>query len=397
MNGEAKTGPRIMLVAGEPSGDALGGELMQALKDMTGGKVGFSGVGGARMEEQGLASIFPMTDISVMGPREVVPRLPLILRRIRQTANFAIAHKPDVMVIIDSPDFTHLVARRVAKKAPRIPIVNYVSPSVWAWRRGRARAMARYLRRVLALLPFEPDFFKAQAGLDCVYVGHPAINRLPEPGAGKRFREAHRISPEVPLLLLLPGSRVNEVKRLMGIFGETAARLAREMPDLQIVLPTVPHVGDYVRAEVEKWKLPVIVVQDETEKRAAFDAATAALAASGTVSLELGLARVPMVIGYRIDRIAGTLVGRMLKVPSVVLVNLILDRPSVQELLQHRCTSENLGAALLPLLSDTPERRRALADLDELKARMGAGGEHPSIRAARAVLEILDTKALPAP
>lgn len=160
MNGEAKTGPRIMLVAGEPSGDALGGELMQALKDMTGGKVGFSGVGGARMEEQGLASIFPMTDISVMGPREVVPRLPLILRRIRQTANFAIAHKPDVMVIIDSPDFTHLVARRVAKKAPRIPIVNYVSPSVWAWRRGRARAMARYLRRVLALLPFEPDFLR---------------------------------------------------------------------------------------------------------------------------------------------------------------------------------------------------------------------------------------------
>ena len=397
MNGEAVIGPRIMLVAGEPSGDALGGELMQALKDMTGGKLSFSGVGGARMEEQGLASIFPMTDISVMGPREVVPRLPLILRRIRQTANFAIAHKPDVMVIIDSPDFTHLVARRVAKKAPGIPIVNYVSPSVWAWRRGRARAMARYLRRVLALLPFEPAFFKAQAGLDCVYVGHPAINRLPEPGAGKRFREAHGISADTPLLLLLPGSRVNEVKRLMGIFGETAANLAKEVPGLQIVLPTVPHVGDYVRAEVAKWKLPVTVIQDEAEKRAAFDAANAALAASGTVSLELGLARVPMVIGYRIDRMAGSLVSRMLKVPSVVLVNLILDRPSVQELLQHRCTPENLGAALLPLLRDTPERRRALADLDELKTRMGAGGEHPSIRAARAVLEILDTKALPAP
>ena len=397
MTGQTAFQPRIMLVAGEPSGDALGGELMHALKDMTGGKVSFSGVGGTRMEEQGLSSLFPMTDISVMGPREVVPRLPLILRRIRQTADYAITHKPDVMVIIDSPDFTHLVARRVAKRAPEIPIVNYVSPSVWAWRRGRARAMARYLRRVLALLPFEPAFFKAQAGLDCVYVGHPAINRLPEPGAGRRFREAHGIPATAPLLLLLPGSRVNEVKRLMGIFGETASRVAAAMPGLHIVLPTVPHVGDYVRAETAKWTLPVTVIQDESEKRAAFDAATAALAASGTVSLELGLARVPMVIGYRIDRIAGTLVGRMLKVPSVVLVNLILDRPSVQELLQYRCTPENLSAALLPLLQETPERQRALADLDELKERMGAGGEHPSIRAARAVLEVLDQKALPPP
>lgn len=395
MNEDVAIMPRIMLVAGEPSGDALGGEIMQALTDMTGGKLSFCGVGGARMEEQGLASIFPMTDISVMGPREIVPRLPLILRRIRQTAKFAIAHKPDVMVIIDSPEFTHLVARWVARKAPEIPIVNYVSPSVWAWRRGRARAMARYLRRVLALLPFEPAFFKAQAGLDCIYVGHPAINRLPEPGAGKRFREAHDIPAEAPLLLLLPGSRINEVKRLMGIFGETAARLTKEMPGLHIVLPTVPHVGDYVRAEAEKWKLPVIVIQNESEKRAAFGAATAALAASGTVSLELGLARVPMVIGYRIERVAGTLVGRMLKVPSVVLVNLILDRPSVKELLQYRCTAENLSAALLPLLKDTPERRRALADLDELKERMEAEGEHPSVRAARAVLELLDRKLLP--
>ena len=396
MSGSVAGQPHIMLVAGEPSGDALGGELMQAMKDMTGGDIRFSGVGGARMEEQGLSSIFPMTDISVMGPREVVPRLPLILRRIRQTANYAISHKPDVMVIIDSPDFTHLVARRVAKKAPEVPIVNYVSPSVWAWRRGRARAMARYLRRVLALLPFEPAFFKAQAGLDCVYVGHPAINRLPEPGAGKRFREAYDIPAEAPLLLLLPGSRVNEVKRLMNVFGETAARLSRDLPGLHIVLPTVPHVGDYVRAEAAKWKLPVTVIQDEAEKRAAFDAATAALAASGTVSLELGLARVPMVIGYRIDRMAGSLVSRMLKVPSVVLVNLILDRPSVKELLQSRCTPENLSAALRPLLEDTAERRRALADLDELKDRMGAGGEHPSVRAARAVLELLDRKLLPA-
>ncbi|PKQ03329.1 MAG: lipid-A-disaccharide synthase, partial [Alphaproteobacteria bacterium HGW-Alphaproteobacteria-11] len=239
--------PHIMLVAGEPSGDALGGELMAALKDMTGGRVRFSGVGGAQMTAEGIASIFPMTDISVMGPREIVPRLPSILKRIRQTVNHAVAEKPDVLIVIDSPEFTHLVARRVARRAPSIPIVDYVLPSVWAWRRGRARAMKKYIRRVLALLPFEPAFLRT-VGVDCVYVGHPAIDRVPEAGAGERFRTAHGIPPNAPLLLVLPGSRLNEVKHLIGIFGETVRRVAAATPDLRVVLPVVPHVRAHVEA-----------------------------------------------------------------------------------------------------------------------------------------------------
>jgi lipid-A-disaccharide synthase len=388
MSGESRV-PNIMLVAGEPSGDALGGELMVALKTLTGGAVHITGVGGPHMIGEGLASVFPMSDTSVMGPREVIPRLPLILRRVRETAAFAVETRPDVLVIIDSPDFTHMVAKRVAKRAPDIPIANYVSPSVWAWRRGRARAMARYVKRVLALLPFEPDFFRAEAGLDCVYVGHPAIERLPQPGSGAGFRHARGIAAEAPVLLILPGSRTNEVKRLVRVFGETAALLAAETPGLRFVIPTVPHVRHLVAEAVKSWTVPVELVDGEMEKRAAFDAGTAALAASGTVSLELGLAGVPMVVGYKIDPLAAWVVSGLLMVPSVVIVNLILDRPSVREFLQSECKPAALAAALRPLLHATPERARALADLKELREVMGVGGARPSLRAARAVLEML--------
>lgn len=384
--------PHIMLVAGEPSGDALGGELMEALKELTHGAVRITGAGGPKMIAQGLTSIFPMSDTSVMGPREVIPRLPLILRRMRETADFAVREQPDVLVIIDSPDFTHMVAKRVAKRAPDIPIANYVSPSVWAWRRGRARAMAKYVKRVLALLPFEPDFFRAEANLDCVYVGHPAIERLPAAGSGEAFRKARGMTSDQPMLLVLPGSRTNEVKRLIAAFGTTAALLARDIPGIKFVLPTVPHVRHLVEEGVKRWSVPVELVEGEDEKRAAFDAATAALAASGTVSLELGLARVPMVIAYKIDPIAAWVVSGLLKVPSVVVVNLILDRPSVREFLQYAAKPAALAEALKPLLRDTPDRKRALADLDELRAIMGVGGDRPSLRAARAVLEMLPSR-----
>lgn len=385
----ARRVPHVMLVAGEPSGDALGGELMEALLSETDGQIRISGVGGPNMIGHGLTSVFPMSDTSVMGPREVLPRLPLILRRVRETADFAIVQKPDVLVIIDSPDFTHRVARRVAKRAPDIKIVNYVSPSVWAWRRGRARAMAKYIDRVLALLPFEPDFFRAEAHLDCVYVGHPAIERIPRDGEGARFRRQHGLASDAPILLVLPGSRTNEVKRLAKLFGETTARLARDMPGLTVVLPTVPHVRHLVEAAVANWSVPVILVEGEADKRAAFAAATAALAASGTVALELGLAGVPMVIAYKIDLIAAYFVSRLMRVPSVVIVNLILDRPSVREFLQFDATTPNLVAALKPLLSDTPTRARAVADLADLRRIMGVGGPRPSLLAARAVLAML--------
>lgn len=379
----------IMLVVGETSGDALGAALMASLKESLPDRVRFSGVGGPRMEREGLLSVFPMTDIAVMGPREVIPRLPLILKRMRETTQHAVSEKPDLIVIIDSPDFTHTVAKRIHKKCPDIPIVNYVSPSVWAWRRGRAKAMARYLKQVFALLPFEPAFFKAEAGLDCVYVGHPAIEKIAAAEEGVNFRQARGIAADAPVLLMLPGSRTNEVKRLIGLMGETAARLAKVDPRIEFVIPVVPHVEELVKEAVKDWPVAPILALGEVEKRGAFAAATAALAASGTVSLELGLARVPMVIGYKIDRIAAWLVSRLLKVPTVVLVNLILDRPSVREFLQDACTPSNLAEALIPLLSDTPARQTALQDLDDMRSLMGVDGPSPSARAARAVLQML--------
>lgn len=378
----------VMLVAGETSGDVLGAELMVALRELSEVPLRFSGVGGPAMERQGFTSIFPMTDIAVMGPREIIPRLPLIFRRIWQTVRHAVDQKPDLAVVIDSPEFTHMVAKRMARRAPGIPVVNYVLPSVWAWRQGRARAMRNYIRRVLALLPFEPRFLE-KVGVDCVYVGHPAIERLPEERSGVRFRAARGIAPETPLLLVLPGSRLNEVKHLVEIFGETVQKLASETPELRIVVPTVPHVRELVENAVKEWGVPVDLVEGEDDKRAAFDASTAALAASGTVTLELALARVPMVVAYRAEAAVGWFALSILKIPSVVLVNLILDRPSVKEYLQGRCTADNLFEGLRPLLRDTPERLRALADLDEVRARMGVGGESPSRRAARAVLELL--------
>lgn len=377
-----------MLVAGETSGDTLGAELMVAMKEMSSFPLVFSGVGGESMEREGLPSIFPMTDIAVMGPREIIPRLPLIFRRIWQTVRHAVDVKPDIVVVIDSPEFTHMVAKRIARRAPSIPIVDYVLPSVWAWRQGRAKAMKKYIRRVLALLPFEPAFLRS-AGVDCVYVGHPAIRRIPEAGAGTRFREVHGIGPDEPILLVLPGSRINEVKHLIGIFGGVINLLARDIPNLRVVLPTVPHVRELIERAVAAWPVDVLIVKDETEKRAAFGSATAAMAASGTVALELGLARVPMVIAYRAEALVGWFALSVLKIPSVVLVNLILDRPAVREYLQSRCTSADLLEGLRPLMSDTAERRRALADLDELRVRIGVDGEPPSHRAARAVLELL--------
>jgi lipid-A-disaccharide synthase len=382
----------VMLVVGETSGDTLGAALMSSLKDALGDRVRFSGVGGPRMIAQGMVSVFPMTDIAVMGPREVIPRLPLILRRMRETTLHAVEETPDLIVIIDSPDFTHTVAKRIHKKKPDIPIVNYVSPSVWAWRRGRARSMANYLTKVFALLPFEPAFFKAESGLDCEYVGHPAIEKIAAPDEGVAYRNRSGIDEGAPVLLMLPGSRTNEVKRLIGLMGETAALVAKDNPATRFVIPVVPHVEDLVIEAVKDWPVVPVLAFGEVDKRGAFAAATAALAASGTVSLELGLARVPMVIGYKIDRIAAWLVSRLLKVPTVVLVNLILDRPSVKEFLQERCNPDDLASALLPLLSDTPERQKAVQDLEDMCTLMGVGGASPSTRAANVALEMLGEK-----
>ena len=379
---------RIWIVSGEESGDQLGAKLMRSLKARLGAdRVSFGGVGGHAMAKEGLTSLFPLEEIAVMGFSAVIARLPSILRHIRFTADAVVEAKPDMLVIIDSPDFTHRVAKAVRQRAPQIPIVDYVSPSVWAWRPGRAPKMRAYVDHLLALLPFEPDAHRRLGGPPTTYVGHPLIERLGEirPSAGER---GGRVENPIKLLVL-PGSRRSEVSRLMEPFGAALALLKERSPrPFEVTIPAVSHVAQEIRTRAEAWSIKPRIVEGEAAKWAAFREADAALAASGTVTLELGLSGVPMVVAYRVSKIEEVL-KYLIKAPSIVLTNLVLGENVIPELIQWDCTPERLADALLPLLSDTPERARqieAFAKLDEL---MKIGDEVPSERAARVVEEVL--------
>ncbi len=381
----------LMLVCGEPSGDQLGAELMAGLRSLAGDRLRFVGVGGPAMAAQGLASLFPLDDTAVMGLREVVPRIPAILRRVRQASDYARQVKPDAVVLIDSPDFTHRIAQRLKRICPEIRTVNYVAPQVWASRPYRARKMARYFDLVLALLPFEAPFFEAH-GLHAKFVGHPVIERAPRMTGGDALRARLGIGPETRALALLPGSRMNEVRLLLPKFRDAVASLKEQVPDLVCVLATVPHVAGYVRVQAQGWPAPLHIVEGDTDRFAAFKAADAAIAASGTVTTELALAGTPMVVAYRLGWLTYALVRPFVTVRYITLVNIILDREAVPELIQNRCTGANLAAAALSLLCDKSAAARQRRDLEEAMTRLGLGGEPPSLRAARALLEFVETE-----
>jgi lipid-A-disaccharide synthase len=329
-------------------------------------------------------SLFPIDELAIVG-LGIAGKLPLILRRIRQAAAAAVAARPDVLVIIDSPDFTHRVARRVRAAAPEIAIVDYVSPSVWAWRPWRARAMRRYVDHVLALLPFEPAAHAALGGPPCTFVGHPLSERIAElrPDAA----ETQRRGADPPLVLMLPGSRRGELKRMLPIFAQAIDRLDARAGPIDPVLPTVPHLADAIRGAAADWRVAPRILTDTAAKQAAFRCARLALAKSGTVTLELALAGVPMVAGYKVSAFEAFVARRMIRVPSVILANLVLGENIVPEFLQGACTPDALVGALLPLLRDTPERRRQAEAFARLDAIMQIGGARPSDRAAEIVLE----------
>jgi lipid-A-disaccharide synthase len=376
---------RIALVAGEHSGDQLGSKLMRALREARSGAVDFCGVGGEAMEADGLASLFPISDIAVMGVLPVLARLPKLIARIRETAEAVVAAKPDALVIIDSPDFTHRVARRVRAATPDLPIVDYVSPSVWAWRPGRARAMLRYVDCVLALLPFEPAVYARLGGPRCVYVGHPLIERLSE--LRPNPDEARRRAAAPPLIVVAPGSRRSEIARLMSVFGEAIQLIRERVGPLEVVLPTLPHVEREVRRLAAGWPKAPEIVLGEASKYAAFRNARAGLAASGTVTLELALAGVPMVGAYKVSIVEEQL-KYFIKVPSILLPNLILDERAIPEKLQRDCTPAALAAALHEIIVEGPARKAQLDAPSRLDALMRlSDGSAPSAHAARAVLE----------
>jgi lipid-A-disaccharide synthase len=385
---------RVFLVAGEHSGDQLGFELMRALREATDGAIAFSGIGGAAMEAEGLQSLFPLTDIAVMGILPVIGRLPTLLARIRETAAAIVAAPPDAMVIIDSPDFTHRVARRVRRALPGLPIVDYVSPTVWAWRPGRARAMHAYVDCLLALLPFEPAAHQRLGGPPCFYVGHPLIERLAElrPNA----KEAARRASGPPLIVALPGSRRSIMRRLIDDFSGALALLAREHGALEVVLPTMPHLAAEITERVANWPVAPRVVLGEAAKLAAFRSARAALAASGTVTLELALSGVPMVGAYKVSLIEEPL-KYVVTAPSILLPNLILGERAIPEILQRECTPASLASALTELVREGAPRDAQLAALSRLDALMQLpDGDTPSARAARLVLRTIAERSAPA-
>jgi lipid-A-disaccharide synthase len=384
--------PRIFLIAGEPSGDRLGAALMAGLRDLAPG-VTFQGVGGPAMAAEGLQSLFPMAELSVMGLLEVLPRYLALRRRMIETADALIAAAPDAVVTIDSPDFCLRVLRRARTARPGLRTVHYVAPSVWAWRPGRAARMAPLVDHVLALLPLEPPLMEA-AGMGCTFVGHPAAAvapaGVPEVAA---FRARHDLG-DAPVILALPGSRRSEVSRLAPVFGAALVRVIADRPGARVVVPAVAALGAEVRARVAGWPGAPVVLHEGAvpagDKGAAFGAARVALAASGTVSLELAAAGVPMVIGYDMNPITRAIVGRLLRVDTVTLVNLVSGTRAVPEFLGPRCRADLIAPALAALLEDGPARAAQAQAMALTMERLGRGGEAPGLRAARAVLGVID-------
>ena len=383
----AETPLRIFLIVGEPSGDQLGAHIMAAIVRQAarnGQTVEFSGLGGEAMAEQGLRSLFPISDLAIFGLVEVIPHAPRIFRRVRETVAAIRACKPDVVLSIDVPAFAFRVLQQF--KHDGAPLVHCVAPTVWAWRPGRAKMIAGLLDHLLALLPFEPPYFE-RVGLSTTFIGHPIVEAGLDAADGVGFRARHGIAPDDDLLCVLPGSRRSEVARLLPIFGETLQRLAARLPNLRVVVPTVAHVADSVRAAVAAWPVPAVVVMGNAEKFAAFKASKAALAASGTVVLELAVAGCPTVMAYQVSGLTAWIVRRMVKVQHASLPNLILGRELLPEFLQERCNPEALSDAVSHLLLDEDARRAQIEGGAEVARRLGAGGAPPSDIAAKVVLD----------
>lgn len=379
------------MIAGEPSGDVLGGRLMAALKAGSDRPPSFTGIGGERMIAEGLESLFDMQELSVMGYLEVIPKIPGLLARMRETAEAIRRSRPDVVITIDSPDFNFRVARKL--KGLGIPIIHYVAPQVWAHRAGRAAKVGDYLDHILALLPFEPPLFEAH-GLPCTYVGHPIVEEGADKGDGPAFRRRHGIPADAPLIATLPGSRRGEVARHLPIFGAALGRLATDRPGIRAVVPTVAAVADEVARGTADWPVETLVVTGVEEKYHALAAADAGLAASGTVALELAIAGLPMVIAYKTNALTAWAARRMILVDYICLVNLVLDEAAVPEFIQQRCRPDLLSRAVAALLDDPEARsvqveasRRAvdMLGLGELRR----GGASPSELAAAVVLEVI--------
>lgn len=382
------SGPLVYIVACEASGDQIGALLIQALREMTHGRVRFAGLGGHLMAQEGLESLFDVRELALLGVFEVIPKARRVLRRVTETVADIEAKCPDILITIDSWGFTGRVHERLTKRKNPILRVRYVAPQVWAWRPKRAKQLSKWIHHLLTLLPFEPAFFTVH-GLPATWVGHPVVEIGFERGNGARFRRLHEISPKTKVVGILPGSRRSEVARLLPVFKETIVLLAHRYPDMRVVIPTVPAVAAEVAQAYGNWPVPVVIVEESRGRIDAFAAFDVALAASGTVSLELAKASVPHVIAYRVNRLTAAVFRLMTKLRRVNLINILLDHEAVPERLQNKCRADILAEDLNVLLRDEPRRTAQRADFAAALSQLSPGGERPSQRAARTVLELM--------
>ncbi len=388
MSAAGDAAPFIFIITGEPSGDAIGAALIAALRECTAGRVRIEGIGGERMQGEGLASLVPLADLAVAGVAEVLPRAPMILRRVRETVAEIQRLRPDAVVTIDSSGFSWRIAQRLRRHGERLPLIHYVAPMVWAWRSGRARRMARWYDHLLTLLPFEPPYFE-RVGLSTSFVGHPVLESGAERGDAARFCALHGIAQDGLVLTALPGSRGGEVRRLLPVFGAALVRLERIVGPFRVAVPTVDTVADIVAEGVRSWPGAPIVLRGPAAKYDAFAASRVALAASGTVALELALAGLPMIVAYRLNPLTEALLDRVLKVRQVNLINVILGRRLVPEFLRGDCVPERLAEGLAELIGDERVRTAHREGYDEAVRRLRVGGLSPSRNAADRILAII--------
>lgn len=375
----------VYVIAGEPSGDVIGARLIEALR--AGGDIEVSGIGGPEMATAGLESLFPYGELAIMGLTEVLPNVPQILRRMRKTARDIERRQPDVIVTIDSPGFVFGVIRRL--KSRNCARVHYVAPTIWAWRAGRVKKFRKHFDHLLALFPFEPPLFEA-AGLDCTFVGHPIAEGAVASGDGPAFRQRHGIREDEQVLCLLPGSRRGEVSRLGPIITEVMASIAKSDADVRVVVPAAPNVRDAVEKLSGSWGPNVLVVDGAGERYDAFAAADLALAASGTVTLELAYAGVPTVVIYQLGKVTGAIARRMIRIKHASIVNIVAGRLIFPEFLQSRCRPGPVSQSLHALLDDRVSARRMGQDAQAIARDIAGGGGKPSVRAAQAIRAIVD-------
>ncbi len=388
---------KVFIIAGEPSGDKLGGNLMQGLSELTSGQITFAGVGGEMMQEAGLKSLFPMSDLTIMGLFEIIPSIPKIKQRIGQAARSVIEMRPDVLITIDSPDFCLRVGKKLREAYPDQFCVHYVAPSVWAWRPERAAKMAKTVDHVLALLPFEPPYME-RAGMTCDFVGHPATTEdKPSKAQINTVLDEFGLQSTDEIISVLPGSRRSEIKRLMPIYKDTITQILKERPKAQFILPAARPILSDIQAHLLGSSLPIHVldpsrfspVEAEHRKRAVYAASRAALATSGTIALDLAKQRCPMVVAYKASWLTERAVKRLAKIDRANLINIVTDSYVVPELLFEKCTADAAAKSLLAILSDKTTRDAQTVALSSTMQQLGEGGDLPGLRAAKSVLDAI--------